>query len=97
MKSKIFLLLCFMLIIVSIAGVSASEDINQASSITNDENPNTIGVSVNDMDDSETVTSASDVGMLNQENNGNVWYVNGTQSGGDGSTLKPHLTHLILH
>ena len=35
MKSKIFLLLCFMLIIVSIAGVSASEDINQASSITN--------------------------------------------------------------
>jgi len=86
MKSKIFLLLCFMLIIVSIAGVSASEDINQASSITNDENPNTIGVSVNDMDDSETVTSASDVGMLNQENNGNVWYVNGTQSGGDGST-----------
>uniref|UniRef100_UPI003890C363 hypothetical protein n=1 Tax=Methanobrevibacter sp. TaxID=66852 RepID=UPI003890C363 len=84
MKNKIFLALCLILVIISIASVSASQNINQTLDITDNGNSDIIGIPVSNIDANDTVSLACDennIVISNDESAGNVWYVNGTQTG----------------
>lgn len=86
MKNRIFLVSCLILIFISIASVSASENINQTLDITDNGNSDIIGIPASNIDANDTVSLVYDennIGISNEETAGNVLYVNGIQTGGN--------------